>query len=108
MPLTTTWKGTPRAVCAWGSKKTSDVAYGLVGHPVEVGAGQVAEVLLSEQNGHALVVDIEEVLQVRETVSVTGLVHGGKGQSDSIALGNGQHQLRLESTFDVDVQFGFG
>ena len=80
-----------------------------VTHPLGVGAGKVGErevekVLLLEENAGPRVVDVEEVLEVREGVGRPHLFDGGIGQARSVALRNREHQVGFERALDVQVQ----
>ncbi len=82
------------------------VAHPLGRHPVEVGQGEIAEILALHQHLHALVVDVEEILQAGEVVGRAQRLHRGMGELDAVARGDGKHQLRLEGALDVQVQLG--
>src|SRR3546814_3023673 len=62
----------------------------------EVGHGQVVEVLLGPQHARALVVDVQEVLQVGEGVGGAHLLDRGERQRQPVAAGEGEHLPRLE------------
>ena len=84
------------------------VDHALGGRPLEIGQGELVEVLLGDEHGAAGVVEVEEGLEVGEDV---GLPHGfdvGVGQVDAVAVGQGEHHLRLERAFDVEVELGLG
>jgi hypothetical protein len=76
--------------------------------PAEIGQGQVLEVGLGEQDARALVIDVQEVLQVGERVGGADLVHRLERQDHPVALGQLEHQLGLEAALDVHVQLGLG
>ena len=65
------------------------------------------EILLVAQHVHALVVDVEEGLQVFEFVGGAHLFHRVEGEIDSVASGDLEHQIGLEAAFDMHMQFGF-
>src|SRR5262249_13853636 len=73
----------------------------------EVGAGEVGEVLDRVQHRRALIVEIEEILQLREAVSLAQRLDGVIGELDPVAPGKRQHHLRLQRAFDVEVQLAF-
>lgn len=75
---------------------------------LQVGPGQVVEVLLAAQHVGASVVEVEEFLQVVEGVGLTQGLDVVPGQGDVVALGEGEQQFRLQGTFQVQVQFGLG
>ena len=75
---------------------------------LQVGPGQVVEVLLGAQHVGAGVVKVEEFLQVVEGVGLAQGLDVVPGQGDAVALGEGEQQLRLQGTFQVQVQFGLG
>ncbi len=75
---------------------------------LQVGPGQVVEVLLGAQHVGALVIQVEELLQVVEGIGTAQGLHIGPGQGDLVALGQGEQQLGLQRAFQVQVQFGLG
>ncbi len=82
------------------------VAHVLCRRPPQVRHGEGVEVLLLQQSLHALVIEVEEVLQIAEVI---GGLQGGDAvvpQGDAVAPGELEHQLRLEAALDVDVQLG--
>ena len=72
----------------------------------EVGGGEVVEVLLLEEHARSRVVDVEEVLEVREGIGGPHLLDGAVGQPDPVALRDGEHELGLERALDVQVELG--
>ena len=77
-------------------------------HPHEVSPSEVVKILLGEQHARPGVVDVEKLLEVVETVGSFDFFYAVERNSNSIALRDGEHQLGLEATFDVEVQLGFG
>ena len=73
--------------------------------PGQVGPGHVGEVLLGLQHGHVGVVQVQEGLQVRELVARAQLVQVRVGQLDPVAFRQGEDQLRLQGSLDVQVEF---
>ena len=73
----------------------------------EIGEGQFVEVLLVQQDGRTLIVDVEKRLQVVERVGVSHFFHSGERKRDVVAFGNLEHELGLERAFDVDVKLCF-
>ncbi|MCY1418272.1 hypothetical protein D9M71_338270 [compost metagenome] len=63
---------------------------------LQVGPGQVVEVLLGAQHIRALVIQVEELLQVVEGIGTAQGLHIGPGQGDLVALGQGEQQLWLQ------------
>ena len=70
---------------------------------LQVGSGQVVEILLVKEYPGGFVVDVQEGLQVAEVVGPAHLFHGGVPQSDPVAFGDLEHQLGFKGTLDVDV-----
>ncbi len=59
---------TPRLVWPCGSKNIS-TCRDIVGlRALEIGPGEIKEVLLGDQHRHALVVDVQEILQLGELI----------------------------------------
>jgi hypothetical protein len=74
----------------------------------QVSPAQVEKILLLDEDIGALVVDIEEGLQVAELVGGSDFVGRSEGYFDAIAPRQLEHQLRLEAALDVQVQFDLG
>ena len=75
---------------------------------LQVGPCEIVKVLLVQQNRHALVIDVEEFLQVREGVCGLGLFERAEGGLDLVAFGNLHHQLRFKAALDVKVKLCLG
>ena len=75
---------------------------------LEVGPGQVVEVLLGLQHARTGVVQVQKGLQAVELVSITQRVDAGIRQGNAVTRGQGKHQLRLQRAFNMQVQLGFG
>lgn len=84
------------------------VPHTLRGGPCEVGVGEVGEVLLGPQDGHELVVQVQERLEVVEEIRLAQLLGVGVRERDAVARGELEGQLGFEGAFDVEVQFCFG
>ncbi|MNE28649.1 hypothetical protein D3C80_1220960 [compost metagenome] len=74
----------------------------------QVGPGQVVEVLLGAQHVGALVVEVEKLLQVVERIGRAQGFDVVPGQGDLVAFGQGEQQLGLQRSFQVQVQFCLG
>ena len=74
----------------------------------EIGPGKVVEILLRDQHGHALIVEVEKILQVSEPIGLTQSVHRRILQPDAVAARQREHQLRLQASLDMNVQFALG
>ena len=90
-----------------GIEEDFDMANIVSGGPLQVGPCQVVKVLLVQQHRHALIIDVQEFLQVREGICCLGVIERFEGRLYSVALSNLHHQFRLEAALDVQVQFGF-
>ena len=73
----------------------------------QVSPSEVEKVLLVDQNVGALVVNIEERLQIRKLVGRTHFIRGRKGNRNLVTLGEVEHQFRLQRPFNVQVKFYF-
>ena len=91
-----------------GVEEDLGVAPAIGGEASEIGHAEVVEVLLGQQHLGALVVDIQEVLQVGEGVGGPDLLDALERQLDAVALGQLEHQLGLEAALDVQMQLGLG
>jgi hypothetical protein len=80
-------------------------AHVLLGGFLQVGPGQIVEVLVVEEHLGRFVVNVQEGLEIVEVVGPAHLFHGGVPEGDPVAFGEREHQLGLQRTFDVDVQF---
>jgi 2,4-dienoyl-CoA reductase-like NADH-dependent reductase (Old Yellow Enzyme family) len=68
------------------------------------GPRQIVEILLGHQNRHALVVDVEKVLQPAEAVGAAQALDRIVGETNAVAPSQSKEELRLETAFDMDVQ----
>ena len=93
---------------ALGIKENLDMAHAIGGGAVEIGCRQIEEILLRQQHRHALIVDVEEILEVGEIIGGTDRFHTIKYEADAIALRQRKHHLRLQAAFNVQVQLGLG
>jgi hypothetical protein len=55
-----------------------------------------------------LVVDVEEILQIAKAIRLPQRFDRRIRQADAVAARQRKHQLRLEASFDVNVQLAFG
>ena len=85
-----------------------DMAHIVGRRALQVGPGEVVEIFLGAQNLHALVIEVEELLQVREIVGGLRLVQCLEAQVDPVARRQLHHQLGLEAAFDMQVKFSLG
>jgi hypothetical protein len=75
---------------------------------LEIGEGEIVEILLDLEHRHALVVEVEKVLQVAELVGAPHRLDRFIRQLYAVARGQCEHHFGLEAALDVDVQFTFG
>ena len=75
---------------------------------LEVGGGQVVEVVLILEDVHGRVVDSQEGREVVELVRRLDLLYRGLADIDAVLAGQGQLQVGLEGAFQVQVQLGLG
>ena len=76
--------------------------------PREIGEREIAEVLLRLQHVGALIVDVEKILQVRERVGRSHLLHGSERDIDLVLPAEREHQLGLQRAFDMQMQLRLG
>ncbi len=69
------------------------VPHALRGGPCEVGVGEVGEVLLGPQDGHELVVQVRDRLEVVEEIRLAQLLGVRVGERDAVAGGEFEGQL---------------
>jgi len=75
---------------------------------LEIGPGQVIEILAGQQHGHTLIIDIKEVLQIAEIICLPNIVNAGEGDIDPVALRQRKQHLGLERSFYMQVELGLG
>jgi len=73
----------------------------------EIRKGEIEEILLGDQHGHALIVNVEKVLQLPELIGAAQCLNRPEWQGDAVAPREREHQLGLEAALDVDVQLAF-
>ena len=81
-----------------------DIAHILRPRPGQVRPGEIVEILLGPQHRHALIVEVEEILQVGEAVGLAQRFDRVVGQRDAVAQRQREHQFGLEAALDVDMQ----
>ena len=74
---------------------------------LQIGESQIVEILLGEQHRHALIIDVEKVLQVAKLIGLAHRFDRVEAQLDTVPARQREHQLRLEASFNVDVQLAF-
>ena len=84
-----------------------------VAHAVGLGALQISEreivkILLRPQHVGAAVIDVEEILQVREAVGRAHFLGALERNVGLVAPRDSEHQLRLEAAFQMQVKLGLG
>ena len=84
------------------------VDHAIGGRPSEVCSRKVVEVLACLQDLGTSVINIQKILQIREVVSRSHVLHRSIGNSDAIAFGEREHELRLKAAFDMQVKLGLG
>jgi len=82
--------------------------HAVAGCALEVGPGQVEEILLGAQHVAAGVVQVEEGLQAVEGVGGAQLRAAAPTQRHPVAPRQREGQLGFERAFDVHMQFGLG
>src|SRR3546814_19658233 len=74
----------------------------------EIGGGEVVKVLLCAEDAHALIIDVEEILEVREGVGGAHVLDAGEGDGDGVALREREHQFGFERTRSEERRVGKG
>ena len=75
---------------------------------LEVGGGQVVEVVLVLEDVHGRIVDGQEGREVVELVGRLDLLDRGLADVDAVLAGEGQLEVGLKGAFQVKVQLGLG
>jgi hypothetical protein len=70
----------------------------------EIGRRQVVEILFGLQDAHSLIIDVEEILEVRKGISSADVLYGREGDGDTVAPREFEHQFGFERPFDMKVQ----
>ncbi len=91
-----------------GIEEHLDMHRPIGGYPLQIGCGELVEVLLGTQHVHAPVVDVEEVLQPGEAVGGPYLLDRAERDLHLVAGGHPHHQFRLERPLQMQVKLGLG
>ena len=91
-----------------GVEEDFGVPHGVGRRALEVGEGQVLEVTPGQQHRRPRIVDVQEVLQVREVVGRPHRLHAVERDRHAVAPRQLEHQLGLQRPLDVQVQLGLG
>src|SRR6516162_6016131 len=75
---------------------------------LEIGPGKVVEILLRAQYRHALIVDVEKILEPGEMIGTAQRVHRVIGETNAVSPRQGEEKLGLEAAFHMDMQLAFG
>ena len=75
---------------------------------LEIGPGHLKEVLFCAEDRGGRIVDVEEALQVAESVCLSHRPGRLVRQGDAVPPADGEGQFRLERALDVDMEFGLG
>lgn len=73
----------------------------------QIGPREVMKVRFPQEDSRTLVVDVQEGLQVAESISRASFLHRGVTQRNSVPLSQLEHELRFERALDVHVELGF-
>ena len=73
---------------------------------LQIGVGQVVKVGFGLEHRHALIIDIEEVLQIGEIVGGFDLVQGLEWDVDFVAFSKLHQLFGFETALQVQVEFG--
>ena len=104
-PTTVLERYAPRHV-ALRVEEDLDVARAVRRDAAQVGQGEVVEVPFRHEDGDALVVDAQEVLEAAEAILGAAFLGRGAGQRDAVAAAELEQQLGLKRALDVQVQLG--
>ena len=105
-PSITAAIGTSRSVKPCGADEDLGADHGISMGAPKIGAGDVVEILLLHQHAAALVVEIEERLQVVEPVGGAQRLGHFPARAQAVAHGQLQQVLGLDAAFQVHVQLG--
>ena len=74
----------------------------------QIGDRQIIKIPLPKQHAHALIVDVQEGLQILEIIGSTNFFDRIERDAATVALGDLEHEIGFETTFDVNVQLRLG
>ena len=78
-----------------------------VGHRFpQVGHGEVVKILFGLQSLRSGIIQVQERLQIFKFIGLSNFFHALVGQGNAVFIRQGQHHLRFQRAFDVQVQFG--
>ena len=93
---------------ALGIEEDLGMTHPIVGSPVEVGGHEVVEIIRGAEDLATLVVDVEERLEVAESVGGMDLVDVLERQRQPVSGGEAKHHVRLEGALYMDMQLSLG
>ena len=79
------------------------MAHGVGCNTLQIGQCEVVEVLFRQEHVGALVIDVEEVLQVREAVGFADLFDVLERNVGLVAACDGKHLLGLEAALKMQM-----
>ena len=91
-----------------GIEEYLDMAQALAVNLGQICGGQVVKILLGAQHRHALIVEVEKILQAGKPISPAQRLHIRIGERQAVARGQREHELRLQGSFDVDMELALG
>ena len=75
---------------------------------IEIGSGEIVEIPLCPQHVCPGIIDVEKILQIAKGIGRTDILHAGIGNGDAVALGQREHEFRLQTAFDMQMKFSLG
>ncbi|MCY1185502.1 hypothetical protein D9M73_262860 [compost metagenome] len=78
------------------------------GRTIEIGGGEIVEILLGAQHVRPGIINVEKVLQPREVIRGADLLNACERDRHPIALCEREHQFWLKTALDMQMEFGLG
>ncbi|CAB5370593.1 unnamed protein product [Rhizophagus irregularis] len=78
------------------------------GGAIEIGGGEIMEILRRPQHVRPGIINVEKVLQPREVIRRADILDARERDRDLVALGQREHQFGLKTALDMQMEFGLG
>jgi hypothetical protein len=72
----------------------------------QIGPGEVVEILLLQEHGHAPVIEVEEILEIAEAVGSARRLHAAEAELHPVPARQREHHLGLERPLEMEVELG--
>src|SRR5690606_30039415 len=76
--------------------------------PIQIGGGQIIKIPFGAQNLGTSVINIKERLEISKFICLAHFIDAAVGQFNVVAQSQGEHKLRLQGSFNVQMQLSLG